>query len=102
MIGAARSPMWGEYDLNNLGFDVAIKTGTPQSPRGTDTFVIGFAPAYNPEIAFCAMVEGGKNAKFMVRGILDAYAQNYPNSRIGVALGGRLKAVSPIEVSPMD
>jgi penicillin-binding protein 2 len=86
--------MWGEYDLNNLGFDVAIKTGTPQSPRGTDTFVIGFAPAYNPEIAFCAMVEGGKNAKFMVRGILDAYAQNYPNSRIGVALGGRRKAAA--------
>ncbi len=98
MIGAARSPMWGEYDLNNLGFDVAIKTGTPQSPRGTDTFVIGFAPAYNPEIAFCAMVEGGKNAKFMVRGILDAYAQNYPNSRIGVALGGRsVKAVPPTD-----
>ena len=92
MIGAARSPMWGEYDLNNLGFDVAIKTGTPQSPRGTDTFVIGFAPAQNPEIAFCAMVEGGKNAKFMVRGILDSYAQNYPNSRIGVALNRRAHA----------
>ncbi len=86
MIGAARTPMWGEYDLNNLGFDVAIKTGTPQSPRGTDTFVIGFAPVEDPEIAFCAMVEGGKNAKFMVRGILDSYAENYPNSRIGVAL----------------
>ena len=97
MIGAARSPMWGEYDLNNLGFDVAIKTGTPQSPRGTDTFVIGFAPAQNPEIAFCAMVEGGKNAKFMVRGILDSYAQNYPNSRIGVALGGRRQPAQETE-----
>ena len=92
MIGAARTPMWGEYDLNNLGFDVAIKTGTPQSPRGTDSFVIGFAPAQDPEIAFCAMVEGGKNAKFMVRGILDSYAENYPNSRIAVALNQRNQA----------
>lgn len=86
MIGAARTAMLYQYDLNNLGFDVAIKTGTPQSPRGTDTFVIGFAPAENPEIAFCAMVEGGKNAKFMVKGILESYAENYPHSRIGVAM----------------
>lgn len=86
MIGAALSPMAYEYDLNNVGIDVAIKTGTPQSPRGTDTFVIGFAPVENPEIAFCAMVEGGKNAKFMVKGILESYAENYPYSRIGVAL----------------
>ncbi len=97
MIGAARTPMLKEYDLNNLGFDVAIKTGTPQSPRGTDSFVIGFAPAQDPEIAFCAMVEGGKNAKFMVRGILDSYAENYPHSRIAVALNQ-----AAVEVFPTD
>lgn len=86
MIGAAQTPMYNEYDLNGLGFDVAIKTGTPQSPRGTDTFVIGFAPADNPEIAFCGMIEGGKNAKWMVRGVLESYAECYPRSRIGRAL----------------
>ena len=83
MIGAAQTEMPAKYDLNKIGFDVAIKTGTPQSPRGTDTFVIGYAPAQNPEIAFCAMVEGGKNAKYMVRQIIELYAKYYPDSAIG-------------------
>lgn len=86
MIGAAQTAMPAEYDLNKLGFKVAIKTGTPQSPRGTDSFVIGYAPANDPEIAFCAMVEGGKNAKYMVRQILELYAKYYPDSTIGKAM----------------
>lgn len=86
MIGAAKTAMPGNYDLNRIGFDVAIKTGTPQSPRGTDSFVIGYAPAENPEIAFCAMVEGGKNAKYMVRQILELYAKYNPDSQIGMAM----------------
>ena len=97
MIGAARSPMAAEFDLNSLPFDVAIKTGTPQSPRGTDTFVIGYAPADKPEIAFCAMVEGGKNAKFMVKGIIQSYAENYPQSRIAAMLRPKPK---PAETEP--
>ncbi len=83
MIGAASTVMPAAYDLNDLGFSVAIKTGTPQSPRGTDSFVIGYAPAENPEIAFCAAIEGGKNAKYLVRQILSLYAEYYPQSVIG-------------------
>ncbi|MBR6761695.1 MAG: hypothetical protein IKM30_06635 [Oscillospiraceae bacterium] len=83
MIGAASTAMPAAYDLNGLGFSVAIKTGTPQSPRGTDSFVIGYAPADNPEIAFCAAIEGGKNAKYLVRQILSLYAEYYPQSVIG-------------------
>ncbi|MBP0966320.1 MAG: hypothetical protein J5722_01685, partial [Oscillospiraceae bacterium] len=60
-----------------------------QSPRGTDTFVIGYAPAQDPEIAFCAMIEGGKNAKFLVKGILEDYAACYPESKIGRSLRSR-------------
>ena len=86
MIGAAKTAMPAQYDLNNIGFQAAIKTGTPQSPRGTDSFVIGFAPADDPEIAFCAMIEGGKNAKYMVRDMLQLYAKYYPDSRIGQAM----------------
>ena len=82
MIGAAQTTMPAQYDLNKIGFDVAIKTGTPQSPRGTDTFVIGYAPANDPEVAFCAMIEGGKNAKYMIRQILELYAKTYPDSTI--------------------
>lgn len=86
MIGAASSSMPNEYSLTGLGFNVAIKTGTPQSPRGTDSFVIGYAPANDPEIAFCVAIEGGKNAKYMVRKILEQYAACYPDSTIGQAL----------------
>ncbi|MBQ5335624.1 MAG: hypothetical protein J6Z45_06725 [Oscillospiraceae bacterium] len=86
MIGAAKTQMPAQYDLNRIGFQTAIKTGTPQSPRGTDSFVIGFAPADDPEIAFCAMIEGGKNAKYMVRDMLELYAKCYPESRIGKAV----------------
>lgn len=89
MIGAAQTPMPAGYDLNDLGIQVALKTGTPQSPRGTDSFVIGFAPANNPEVAFCAMVEGGKYAKYMVREILRQYALCYPDSQIGRAFAAR-------------
>ena len=87
MIGAAQTAMPAEYDLNKIGFDVAIKTGTPQSPRGTDSFVIGYAPAENPEIAFCGMIEGGKNAKYMVKQILELFAEYYPETVIGSKLG---------------
>ena len=83
MIGAAQTAMPSEYDLNKTGVTVAIKTGTPQSGRGTDSFVIGYAPAEDPEIAFCAVIEGGKNAKYMVREILQDYANAYPDSQIG-------------------
>lgn len=86
MIGAASSSMPAEYSLSGLGFSVAIKTGTPQSPRGTDSFVIGYAPARDPEIAFCVAIEGGKNAKYVVRKILEQYAACYPDSTIGQAL----------------
>ena len=86
MIGAAKTQMPAQYDLNHIGIQAAIKTGTPQSPRGTDSFVIGFAPADDPEIAFCAMIEGGKNAKYMVKDILQLYARYYPDTKIGQAM----------------
>ncbi len=77
MIKASQNTPDGEYSLNNLGYDVAIKTGTPQSSRGTDSTFIGFAPADNPQIAFSGIIEGGINSKYMVRKILDVYEKYY-------------------------
>lgn len=86
MIGAAQTKMPAANDLNELSIDVAIKTGTPQRTKTrTDSFVIGYAPAQNPEVAFCAMVEDGKYAKYMVKDILRAYGEEYPDSQIGQA-----------------
>lgn len=77
MIKASQNTPDGQYSLNGLGYDVAIKTGTPQSSRGTDSTFIGFAPADNPQIAFSGIIEGGTNSKYMVRKILDVYEKYY-------------------------
>lgn len=66
----------GSYPLTGLGFDVAIKTGTPQRTANTyNSAVIGFAPADNPQIAFAAIIEEGESASFLVRQIIDAYQE---------------------------
>lgn len=72
MIGAASKPT-GEYSLSTLPFKAAIKTGTPESPRGYDSTVIGYYPAENPKIAFAAIIEGGAYANHLPRKIIDAY-----------------------------
>ena len=68
------------YSLSNLGFDVAIKTGTPQT--GADlsrqnSFFIGFAPADDPQIAFAGVIEDGEYSKYMIRDIILAYQEYY-------------------------
>ena len=73
MIGAAEK-ISGTYSLSNLGYQVAIKTGSPQVDNNTtNSAVIGFAPVDNPEIAIGVMLEEGENANYLVRRILDAY-----------------------------
>lgn len=77
MIAASVTNMPTEYSLGNLGYNVAIKTGTPQQgSRVQDSFFIGYAPAEDPEIAFAGVVEGAEYAKYMIRNILKAY-ENY-------------------------
>ncbi len=74
MIAASVTNMPAEYSLGNLGYNVAIKTGTPeQGSRVQDSFFIGYAPAENPKIAFAGVVEGAEYSKYMIRSILEAY-----------------------------
>ncbi len=77
MIGAA-GKVRGAYSLSNLGYEVAIKTGSPQVNNTTiNSAVIGFAPVDNPEIAIGVMLEEGENANYMIRRILNAYYSTY-------------------------
>ena len=79
MIDASHN-MPAKYSLSDLGFDVAIKTGTPQTGRSLDeqnSFFIGFAPANNPEIAFAGVVESGEYSKYMIRDLILAYQECY-------------------------
>lgn len=64
---------YGEYALSVLPENTAIKTGTPQSPRGFDSAVIGFYPAEKPRIAFAVMLEDGANAKNSVRTLIESF-----------------------------
>lgn len=69
------------YQLTDLGFSVAIKTGTPQTDmndkRKQNSVFIGFAPADDPEIAFAGVIEGGEYSKYMIRDIILSYQQCY-------------------------
>ena len=73
MLGAAaRVP--APYQLTNLGYDVALKTGTPQK-NNTEyhSAAIAFAPADDADIAISVMLELGDNANYIIRQVLDAY-----------------------------
>ena len=81
MIDASHNVPVYKYSLSNLGFDVAIKTGTPQTDQNDlskqNSFFIGFAPADNPEIAFAGVIEGGEYSKYMIRDIILEYQKCY-------------------------
>ncbi len=78
MILASTNNMPEEYSLENLGYSVAIKTGTPQvESRVQDSVFIGYAPADDPQIAFAGVIEGGEYSKYMIRSILELYDQHY-------------------------
>ena len=91
MIAAARNTP-ANYSLTNLGYDVAIKTGTPQpGGRFQDSFFIGYAPADDPEVAFAGVIEGGEYSKYMIHDLLVAYQKYY-----GLAgVPANLMAVAP-------
>ncbi|MBQ3855941.1 MAG: hypothetical protein II762_04555, partial [Ruminococcus sp.] len=80
-IDASHNVPVAAYSLSNLGFDVAIKTGTPQTDMSDlskqNSVFIGFAPANDPEIAFAGVIEGGEYSKYMIRDIILAYQECY-------------------------
>ena len=82
MIGAAQSvpelesTLGWKTSLSDLGYDVALKTGTPQVTNTTfSSSAIAFAPADGAEIAIGILLERGANARNIVRPILEAYAE---------------------------
>lgn len=73
MILAANT-VGSPYQLTDLGYQVAIKTGSPEYQKGkANNAFIAFAPVNEPEIAISCMVEDGYNTAQLVRRILEAY-----------------------------
>lgn len=49
--------------LNNMGYTIAGKTGTAETESsGNNAWFIGFAPAENPQIAICVLVENSRQS----------------------------------------
>lgn len=82
MIGAGKNMPY-EHTLSDFGFDVAIKTGTPQTRnlRSQNSVFIGYAPAENPVLAFAGIIEDGEYSKYMIRDIIKAYDECYGISK---------------------
>lgn len=78
MIGASLNMPY-EHSLANFGFDVAIKTGTPQTRNNTsqNSLFIGYAPADDPVLAFAGIIEDGEYSKHMIDDIIKAYDECY-------------------------
>lgn len=93
MIDASRN-VPSPYSLTGYGFDVAIKTGTPQTDMNDlskqNSVFIGFAPADDPQIAFAGVIEGGEYSKYMVHDIIDAYEECF----------GFTEKKEPVELPP--
>lgn len=73
---AAGATIGAPYQLTDLGYAVAVKTGTPQTTSAdkTNNAFIAFAPAHDPQIAIACMLENsGNGTNKMVRQILEAY-----------------------------
>ncbi len=70
-----RWPMsYGEQQLADLPYGVAIKTGTPQVTETTfNSTILGFYPAEHPQIAFGIVLEKGEFSRLMVRNIIESY-----------------------------
>ena len=63
------------YDYVGVGKEnVAVKTGTPEAAADvTNSALIGFYPADNPEIAFALYLEKGEFTKVLAANVIQAY-----------------------------
>lgn len=78
MVGAAARVTKAGSVLTDLGYDVALKTGTPQvTTDTTNSVAVAFAPTSSPKLAIGIVLEEGADASHMIRKIIDAYEELY-------------------------
>lgn len=78
MILVADDVQWpmgsGRYQLADLPYSVAIKTGTPQVTENTfNSTILGYYPAEDPQICFGIVLEKGEFSRLMIRNIIESY-----------------------------
>ena len=66
--------------LSGYGYTVAGKTGTAEvSGKGDNSWFIGYAPAEQPKIAICVLVENDEGYYESALPVANALLQNYLN-----------------------
>lgn len=81
MIEAGRT-IGAPYQLTDLGYDVAVKTGTPErSATKTNNCFISFLPVDEPEISVSLMVKDGDLTNKFLRRVIDAYEDSKKNAQ---------------------
>lgn len=86
MIAAATRTNIG-LSSSELGYSVAVKTGTPQVDSGgvrTNNCAIAFTEG-GPNISIAVMLEDGTNANPLIRQIIDAYNQAQAQAQLETA-----------------
>ncbi len=78
MIMVADDVQWpmgsGIYQMKDLPYSVAIKTGTPQVTEDTfNSTILGYYPAEDPQICFGIVLEKGEFSRLMIRNIIESY-----------------------------
>ncbi|MEG1028300.1 MAG: penicillin-binding transpeptidase domain-containing protein, partial [Oscillospiraceae bacterium] len=75
---AAGAGISSPNQLTDLGYQVAVKTGTPQvSSTKTNTAFIAFKPVDKPQVAVSCLLDDGQNCSELIRRILLAYDKHF-------------------------
>lgn len=99
----------GAGDLSGFGYDVAIKTGSPQvNTKKFNSCFIGFAPANEPEIAISCMVENGLGSQVFCNKIITAWenakirAEQVKSGELVPVVGGLVSKEQAQSTDPLD
>ncbi len=88
MVAASRMGQAAEF-LSQLPFEVAIKTGTPQSAEGHfDSVIVAYGPADNPQIAVAAVIEKGANGYELGELVMDVFNAYYASGAMQTTTAG--------------
>lgn len=70
--------------LRNKRYQVAGKTGTAQNPHGNEhSWFVGYAPAENPEIVVCAIVENAGHGSAVAAPVVGKVIEAYMTKKLG-------------------
>ncbi|MDQ0190509.1 hypothetical protein JI721_13665 [Alicyclobacillus cycloheptanicus] len=90
MRAAVTLPTGTGHFLAGSAMQPAVKTGTAEVGRGlVNAWVVGYAPAAHPRIAFCVFdgavpsAVGHRAAREMVQALAQSYTQFFPSTDIG-------------------